>query len=330
VERTAKIYVAGHQGLVGSALLRLLYEQGFENIITQTLQQLDLRIQADVEAFFWAERPEYVFIAAARVGGIKANSIYPAHFLYDNVMIASNIIHAAHQFDVKKLLFLGSSCIYPRQAAQPLVEEALLTGPLEKTNEAYALAKIVGIKLCQSYRKQYGSNFIACMPTNLYGPHDTFDEEQGHVIPALIAKMCKAQLNEEKEVTIWGTGAVRREFLFVDDCARALLLLMQTYNSDEIINVGSGKDCTIAYLAFVIKEAVGYKGNLVFDIQALEGVTQKLLESSRIFQRGWKPQVDLLQGIAQTVAWYKKYNNNYVSNPEFFPSPSNFTPEIPL
>ncbi|MGC2310854.1 MAG: GDP-L-fucose synthase [Candidatus Babeliaceae bacterium] len=306
MEKSAKIYIAGHQGLVGSALMRLLHEQGFEHQITQTIDQLDLRIQADVEAFFWAERPAYVFVAAARVGGIKANSQYPAQFLYDNLMIATNIIHAAHQFEVKKLLFLGSSCIYPRSCSQPIQESALLTGPLEKTNEAYALAKIAGIKMCQTYQQQFGNNFISCMPTNLYGPHDTFDEESGHVIPALIAKMVRAHMHNEKEVIIWGTGVVRREFLYVDDCAQALLLLMQEYNSSETINVGYGTDITIEQLAYLIKEIVGYKGVLIFDANKPEGTPQKLLDTTRIRNVGWSPKTSLQEGLEMTIAWYKK------------------------
>lgn len=306
MNRDAKIYVAGHAGLVGSALMRALQKSGYKNLVTRSFDELDLRNQVDVHAFFAHEQPDYVFLAAAKVGGIQANSDFPADFLYDNLMIATNIIHAAYQCGVKKLLFLGSSCIYPRLCQQPMCEEYLLTGPLEPTNEPYALAKIAGIKLCQAYNKQYGANFISCMPTNLYGPYDHFNVETSHVIPALITKICAAQIHGKREVVIWGSGNPRREFLFVDDLADALIVLMQQYNKSEIINIGTGQDLSIAELARMLQEIIGFQGELVFDSSKPDGTPQKLLEVSKINNLGWHAKISLVEGLARTVAWYKK------------------------
>lgn len=305
-ELNAKIYVAGHAGLVGSAIMRRLQQDGYTNIVTKIFDELDLRDQRAVHDFFMLESPEYVFLAAAKVGGIKANSDFPADFLYDNLLIASNVIHAAHEAHVKKLLFLGSSCIYPRLCPQPMKEEYLLSGLLEPTNEPYAIAKIAGIKLCQAYRKQYGDNFIACMPTNLYGPCDHFDLNSSHVIPALIAKICAAHDRGDNEVVVWGSGNPRREFLFVDDLACALVLLMQRYEESDIINIGTGEDISILELAQLIKEVVGFTGDLVFDASMPDGTPRKLLDVSKMSALGWRAEVGLEEGLAQTVAWYRE------------------------
>ena len=309
MNRNSKIYLAGHNGLVGSAILRALYADGYTNIITRTFEELDLRNQQAVHNFFAHEQPEYVFLAAARVGGIKANSDYPADFIYDNLMIQSNVIHAAHCYNVKKLLFLGSSCIYPRLCPQPIKEEYLLTSSLEPTNEPYALAKIAGLKLCQAYNRQYGTNFIVAMPTNLYGPGDNFDLQTSHVLPALIAKFVHARDTQSPFVSVWGTGQVRREFLYVDDLAQALLFLMRHYSGNEWINIGAGNDCSIAQLAETIKHSVGYAGEIRFDVTQPEGTPRKLLDSSKITALGWKPQVSLAQGIERTIDWYTKKNS---------------------
>lgn len=301
----AKIYVAGHAGLVGSALIRRLRDLGYTNLVTRTFQELDLRNQGAVNEFFAQERPDYVFLAAAKVGGIKANSDYPAEFLYDNLMIATTVIHAAHQFPVKKLLFLGSSCIYPRACPQPIQESYLLTGELESTNEPYAIAKIAGIKLCSAYNKQYGTTFIACMPTNLYGPGDHFDLATSHVIPALIAKIYAAHAGGEQQVVVWGSGKPRREFLFVDDCAQALVMLMQRYHEPEIINVGVGEDVSIRELALLIKKVIGFQGELVFDTRQPDGTPRKVLDVSKMNALGWHANVSLEDGIARTVKWYR-------------------------
>jgi GDP-L-fucose synthase len=305
VNKQAKIYVAGHNGLVGSAIMRALYADGYTHIITRTFAELDLRNQHAVHQFFAHERPEYVFLAAARVGGIKANNDYPADFMYDNLMIQNNIMHAAHMHGVKKLLFLGSSCIYPKLCPQPIKEEYLLTGPLEPTNEPYALAKIAGLKLCQAYNRQYGTQFIVAMPTNLYGPGDNFDLQSSHVVPALLAKCIQARDAKKSSVTVWGTGRVRREFLYVDDLAQALLLLMRSYQKSEWINIGAGYDVSIAELIDSIKLAVGYTGQIQFDATQPEGTPQKLLDSSKIAALGWKPSVSLEEGLARTVEWYE-------------------------
>lgn len=307
MEYDAKIYVAGHEGLVGSALMRVLKKAGYHNIITRSFSELDLRNQQTTFDFFSQQRPEYVFIAAARVGGIKANRDNPAVFIYDNLMIASNIIHAAHLFSVKKLLFLGSSCIYPRICPQPILEEYLLSGTLEETNRPYAIAKIAGIELCTAYQKQYGHNFIACMPTNLYGPGDTFDPDQSHVIPALIHKMQRAHQEGHKAVTLWGTGTARREFLFVDDCAQALLFLMTNYSSQHLINVGTGSDITIYDLAHTIKHMIGYDGQLIFDATFPDGTPRKMLSVDRINTLGWRAHVSLEDGLRQTIDWYQAH-----------------------
>ncbi len=303
MNKQAKIYVAGHRGLVGSALIRALHAQKFENIIVKTFAELDLRDQQAVNHFFLSERPDYVFLAAAKVGGIEANRTYPANFIYDNLMIQNNIIHAAHTHHVKKLLFLGSSCIYPRLCPQPIKEEYLLTGPLEQTNEAYALAKIAGLKMCQSYKKQYGSNFITAMPTNLYGPGDNFDSTNGHVIPALFNKFHRAKMEGKDHVVVWGTGTPRREFLFVDDLAQALLFLMHTYDGDEWVNVGVGNDISIAELALLIKKVVGFNGDIVFDTQKPDGTPRKLLDVTKLHDMGWRATVSLEEGLERTYQW---------------------------
>ncbi len=305
MKNSSKIYIAGHEGLVGSALLATLQQQGYSTLITRTLDQLDLRNQNAVHSFFAKEQPEYVFLAAAKVGGILANNTYPAEFLYDNLMIEANIIHAAHQYKVKKLLFLGSSCIYPRDCPQPIDESALLSGSLEKTNEPYAIAKIAGIKLCESFNRQYGSNFISCMPTNLYGPRDNFDLKNSHVIPALIAKMYHAHKEGNQTVTIWGTGAARREFLFIDDLVDALIFLMQQYSGSGHINVGIGTDISIGELAFLIKELVGYRGTLVFDTVKPDGTPRKLLNVTALNKLGWHAKISLEKGLQKTIDWYE-------------------------
>jgi len=305
MNRTSRLYIAGHQGLVGSALMRALIKKKYKKIITRTFLQLDLRCQQSVETFFAQEKPEYIFLAAAKVGGIAANMNFPAEFLYDNLLIAANVIHAAHRHNVKKLLFLGSSCIYPRSCSQPIKEKYLLTDSLEQTNEPYAIAKIAGIKLCQAYNRQYGTNFIACMPTNLYGPHDNFDLQSSHVIPALVAKMVAAKKEQKKQVVVWGSGVPRREFLFVDDLADALLFLMKNYDGRDIVNVGVGQDLTIAQLAGQIKQAVGFKGALVFDTKKPDGTPQKLLDVTRLNKLGWSAKTSLQEGLRKTVNWYK-------------------------
>jgi len=313
MKRDARIYIAGHQGLVGSALVRRLQREGCHNLLVRTLDELDLRCSQSVQQFFATEKPDYVFLAAAKVGGIQANMDYPAEFLYDNLMISMNVIHAAYRSDVKKLLFLGSSCIYPRLCLQPIKEEYLLSGELEKTNEPYALAKIAGIKMCQSYNRQYGTNFIACMPTNLYGPHDNFDLHSSHVIPALIAKIYRAHMRGDQQVGVWGSGKPRREFLFVDDCADALVFLMNNYNDTEIINVGTGQEVTIYNLAHMIKKAVGFEGELVFDTNKPDGTPRKWLDVSRLHKSGWQATTSLHEGLRATVDWYKNHCGNIMS-----------------
>ena len=307
--KNSKIYIAGSNGMVGSAILRNLKENGFENIITKSSKELDLRNQKAVLDFFELEKPEFVFLAAAKVGGIHANSTYPADFIYDNMMIQNNIIHSAHIHKVKKLLFLGSSCIYPKFAEQPLKESCLLTGALEPTNEAYAIAKISGLKMCEFYKKQYGSNFISAMPTNLYGINDNFDLENSHVLPALLRKFIEAKNNNKKEVVVWGSGTPLREFLFVDDLAEACVFLMHNYNDTEFVNIGTGVDVTIKELAEIIKETVGFSGNLVFDASKPDGTPRKLLDVNKINSLGWKHKVDLKNGIEKTLEWVK--SNDY-------------------
>lgn len=292
-----KIYVAGHNGLVGSAIIRGLKSQGFTNLVYRTSKELDLRDQTAVENFFGNEKPQFVFLAAAKVGGIVANNTYRADFLYDNLMIVSNIVHAAFNNKVTKLLFLGSSCIYPKMAPQPIKEEYLLTGPLEYTNEPYAIAKIAGIKLCESYRDQYGANFISVMPTNLYGINDNYHPENSHVLPALIRRFHEAIENGKSEVVIWGSGTPKREFLYADDLAEACLFLMEKYNEKEIINIGCGEDVSIKELAEIVKEVTGFKGNLAFDTTKPDGTPRKLLDVTKIHAIGWHHKISLKEGI---------------------------------
>ena len=294
--------MAGHNGMVGSAISRSLKNKGYSNILEKTSRELDLRDRSAVNLFFKEHQPEYVFLAAAKVGGILANKNFPADFLYDNIMIETNVIHAAMKHAVKKLLFLGSSCIYPKYAKQPIKEEYLLTGELEPTNEAYAIAKIAGIKLCEAFRDQHGSNFISAMPTNLYGIGDNYHPEHSHVLPALIRKIHEAKLNNQDSVLIWGTGKPRREFLFADDLADACLFLMLNYNKRETINIGSGIDFTIAELAIIIKDIIGYKGQIIYDPAKPDGTPRKLLDSSRLHQLGWKHSIDLKEGIKLAYA----------------------------
>jgi len=306
MERESRIYVAGHRGLVGGAICRRLSELGYTTPIVRTRAELDLREAAAVRSFFAEEKPEYVFVAAATVGGILANDSRPAEFIYDNLAIEINVIDAAWRAGVKKLEFLGSSCIYPKLAAQPMHEDALLTGPLEPTNEWYAIAKIAGIKMVQAYRKQYGFHGISLMPTNLYGPGDNFDLQSSHVIPALIRKFHDAQVANAAEVVIWGTGSPRREFLHVDDLADAAVMLMNDYDSAEIVNIGTGEDVSIRELAEMIGEVVGYQGALRFDASKPDGSPRKLLDVSRLKSLGWQPRIGLREGIAATYDWYKK------------------------
>ena len=292
-----KIYVAGHRGLVGGAIFRYLQKKGFDNILTRTSAELDLRDQAAVNEFFESEKPDYVFLAAAKVGGIQANNTYRAEFLYDNLIIEANVIHAAAQNKVTKLLFLGSSCIYPKMAPQPLKEEYMLTGPLEHTNEPYGIAKIAGIKLCEAYKDQYGCNFISVMPTNLYGRGDNYDLNNSHVLPALIRKMHEAKTNNSPEVVIWGSGSPKREFLYADDLAEACVYLMENYDGRELVNIGTGEDLTITELAMTIQEIVGFKGKLVFDSTKPDGTPRKLMDVSKLHAMGWKHTIDLKEGI---------------------------------
>lgn len=297
MQKEAKIYVAGHRGMVGSAIVRKLQAEGYNNILTKTSSDLDLRNQQAVQDFFNEEKPEYVFLAAAKVGGIHANNTYRAEFLYDNLMIEANVIHAAYLNKVTKLMFLGSSCIYPKMAPQPLKEEYLLTGPLEPTNEPYAIAKITGIKLCEAYRSQYGCNYISVMPTNLYGPNDNYDLNNSHVLPALIRKFHTAKLENKPFVEIWGTGSPKREFLHVDDLADACYFLMQNYNDAELVNIGSGEDISIKDLALLIKDIVGYKGTLKFDTSKPDGTPRKLMDVSKLKKLGWQYSISLEEGI---------------------------------
>jgi len=298
MEKEARIYVAGHRGMVGSAAVRRLKADGYVNVITRTSSELDLRNQAAVEEFFKTEKPDYVFLAAAKVGGIVANNTYRAEFLYDNLMIESNIIHQSYVHGVKKLMFFGSSCIYPKLAPQPLKEEYLLTGPLEETNEPYAIAKITGIKLCESYRDQYGCNFISVMPTNLYGYNDNYHPQNSHVLPALIRKFHEAKVNGTHQVSIWGTGAPRREFLFADDLADACMLLMEQYDDKGFVNIGCGTDITIKELAGLVQRVIGFSGDLIFDTSKPDGTPRKLMDISVLTSMGWNPETPLEEGIA--------------------------------
>ena len=303
MEKESKIYVAGHRGLVGSAILHNLQAEGYNNLVIRTHRELDLCNQEEVRAFFEKERPEYIFLAAAKVGGILANSTYPADFIYNNLAIQIYAIHNAYLYGVKKLLFLGSSCIYPKFAPQPMKEEYLLTGILEPTNEPYAIAKISGIKMCQAYNKQYGTNFISVMPTNLYGPGDNFDLETSHVLSALIRKFHEAKLSGQP-VTVWGTGTPRREFLYVNDLAEACVFLMNCYDGEDIINIGTGLDISIKELAGFISEVIGYRGEIIFDTGKPDGMQRKLLDVTRINSLGWKAKTDLREGIEKTYKWY--------------------------
>lgn len=306
----SKIYIAGHRGMVGSAIKRNLESKGYTNLIYCSHKDLDLSNQQAVNEFFKSEKPDYVFLAAAKVGGILANSRYPAEFIYENLMIEANVIHAAYLYGVKKLLFLGSSCIYPKFAPQPLKEEYLLTGELEITNEAYAVAKIAGIRLCKHYNQQYGTNFISVMPTNLYGPNDNFDLATSHVMPALIRKFYEAKINNEPEVTIWGTGTPLREFMHVDDMADACVYLMEKYNYDEIgefINIGVGKDLSIKELAELIKDITGYRGNIIYDTSKPDGTPRKLLDITKLHDLGWRDKIPLREGIKNV---FDEYRNN--------------------
>ncbi|GGN07618.1 GDP-L-fucose synthase [Dyadobacter beijingensis] len=300
MEKSAKIYIAGHRGMVGSAILRKLEEEGFNNIITRTSSELDLRNQADVRAFFEAERPEYIFLAAAKVGGIMANNIYRAEFLNDNLLIQNNVIDSAYRTDAKKLMFLGSSCIYPKMAPQPLQEDSLLTGLLEPTNEPYAIAKIAGIKMCEAYRSQYGCNFISVMPTNLYGPNDNYDLNKSHVLPAMIRKFHEAKEEGKPFVELWGTGSPLREFLHADDLAAACYFLMQNYNEEGFLNIGVGSDVTIKHLAEMIQKVVGYEGEIHWNTDKPDGTPRKLMDVSKLHALGWKHTIDLEEGITKT------------------------------
>ncbi len=304
MNRDAKIYVAGHLGMVGSAIVRRLEGAGFSNLVTRTLDELDLTDQAAVNRFFSAERPDHVFLAAARVGGIHANRTYPGEFIYQNLAIQTHVIHAAHEHSARKLLFLGSSCIYPRLAPQPIREDHLLTGPLEETNEWYAIAKIAGLKMVQAYRRQYGFSGISLMPTNLYGPGDNFDLKTSHVLPALIRKFHEAREAGAGEVTVWGSGKPRREFLHVDDLTDAAVFLMEHYDGEEIVNVGSGEDLEIGELAALVGDVVGFRGRIVFDTSMPDGTPRKLLDVSRLTALGWKPSITLRNGIASTYEWF--------------------------
>ena len=304
MDRSAKIFVAGHRGLVGSALVRELERQGYENLVLRQSSELDLRDQAATLAFFQAERPEYVFLAAAKVGGIVANNSYPADFIYDNLMIQNNVIHSSYLNGVAKLLLLGSTCIYPKFAPQPISEESLLTGTLEPTNEPYAIAKIAGIKMCQSYNRQYGTRFICAMPTNLYGPNDNFDLTTSHVLPALIRRFHEAKAAGSRSVTIWGSGTPYREFVHVDDVARASLFLMEQYEGFEPVNVGSGQELTIKELARKIAAVVGFQGEILFDTSKPDGTPRKLSDVSRIHGLGWRHAIDLDTGLRETYHWY--------------------------
>jgi|SRR5580658_4631945 GDP-L-fucose synthase len=307
VNNSARIYVAGHRGLAGSAILRRLSALGYQNLITRSSGELDLRDQAAVESFFATVRPEVVVLAAARVGGIHANNSRPAEFIGDNLLIQTHVIDASRRHGIQKLLFLGSSCIYPRLAPQPMKEEYLLTGPLEPTNEWYAVAKIAGLKMCQAYRRQYGLDAIAAMPTNLYGPGDNFSELDAHVLPALVRRFHYAQTSGLDSVTLWGTGRPRREFLHVDDFAEAICQLLLTYAGEEPVNVGCGSDVSIAELARLIADAAGFRGRILYDSTKPDGTPRKLLDVSRITAMGWRPKINLAEGIAQTYAWYASH-----------------------
>jgi len=311
VEKDSKIYVAGHRGLVGSAIVRKLKEKGYTNIIGRTHSELDLTNLVQVEGFFKTEKPEYVFLAAAKVGGILANSTYPADFIYENLQIQNNVIGMAYKYKVKKLMFLGSSCIYPKMCPQPIKEEYLLSGYLEETNEAYALAKIAGLKMCQFFNKQYGTNYISVMPTNLYGPYDNFHPENSHVMPALIRRFHEAKISNDPEVVVWGSGMPLREFLYSDDMADACVYLMENYEGNDFFNIGTGKEISIKGLAELIKEVVGYKGKIVFDTSKPDGTPRKLLDVSKLEAAGWTYKTELRDGVEKAYKWFK---DNYINN----------------
>jgi len=304
MNKNSRIYIAGHKGLVGSAIVRKLQSEGFPKLIVRSHKELDLMRQKEVEAFFKAEKPEYVFLAAAKVGGILANNTYPAEFIYQNLLIESNVIHSAYEAGAEKLLFLGSSCIYPRDCPQPMKEEYLLSGKLEPTNEPYAIAKIAGIKMCQSYYRQYGTKFVSVMPTNVYGPGDNFDLETSHALPALIRKFHDAKMEGNDVVTVWGSGAPRREFLHVDDLADAFVFIMKHYDENEMINIGFGKDITISELSELIKQIVEFKGRIRYDHSKPDGTPRKLMDVSRLKSLGWEPKITLREGIEMTYRWY--------------------------
>lgn len=313
--KNKKIYVAGHNGMVGSAIIRALQKNGYENLITKSFGELDLRRQSDVEKFFIEQKPDVVIVAAAKVGGILANNTYRAEFIYDNLMIEANLIHASYLNKAEKLIFLGSSCIYPKLAPQPLKEEYLLSGFLEYTNEPYAIAKIAGIKLCENYFRQYGSNFISAMPTNLYGPNDNFDLQTSHVLPALIRRFHEAKVNQSSSVSVWGTGKPLREFLYVDDLAEAILFMMEKIEASDLynlgithLNIGSGKDISISQLANIVAEIVGYKGTIQYDTSKPDGTPRKLMDVSRINSLGWKYKTELEEGIRKTYKWFLSEN----------------------
>ena len=319
MDKEAKIYVAGHRGMVGSAIVRGLQAAGYHNLVYRSSKELDLRVQSEVDRFFASERPEYVFLAAAKVGGILANSTYRADFIYDNLMMECNVIKAAHDLQVKKLLFLGSSCIYPKMASQPLHESSLLAGPLEYTNEPYAVAKIAGVKLCENFREQYGDDFISVMPTNLFGIGDSYHPQNSHVLPALIRKFHEAKVNEKADVEIWGTGTPRREFMFADDLADACLFLMERYSDKELINIGTGEDMPIKDLAWLVGEVVGFKGEQVFDTSKPDGTPRKLMDVTRFHDLGWKHKTPLEEGIGLAYrdfvenVWSRETDNSKLS-----------------
>lgn len=310
MDKDSKIYIAGHRGLVGSAIKRGLEAKGYKNIIGKTHSELDLRNTEAVESFFKSEKPEYVFLAAAKVGGIMANNTYPADFILENLQIQNNVISMAYKYGVKKLMFLGSSCIYPKMCPQPIKEEYLLSGYLEPTNEGYALAKISGLKMCQFFNRQYGTNFISVMPTNLYGPYDNFDPNNSHVMPALIRKFHEAKIQGKDEVVVWGTGTPLREFLYSEDMADACIYLMETYKGDEFFNIGTGKEITIAGLAELIKDVVGYEGKIIFDTSKPDGTPRKLLDVSKLKEAGWSYKTELKDGIKLAYEWYLNSCNN--------------------
>lgn len=304
MNKDSKIYVAGHRGLVGSAIVRNLEEKGYTNIICRTHKELDLTNQEAVRNFFETEKPEYVFLAAAKVGGINANNTYPADFIYENLMIQNNVIKAAHDFNVTKLLFLGSTCIYPKMAPQPIKEDYLLTGSLEETNEAYAVAKIAGLEMCKFFKRQYGDNFISCMPTNLYGPNDNFDLKSSHVMPALIRKFHEAKVNNEETVEVWGTGTPLREFLYVDDMADACVFLMENYDGEQHVNIGTGVEVSIRELAETVRDVVGFNGELVFNTDMPDGTPRKLTTVEKLNNLGWKHKIELREGIESAYSWF--------------------------